>query len=660
MLEKLFAELKLTGNLPSPNGVGLALLQITQRSDASIDEVVAVLQADPTLTGRILKMANSALLTVSQPATTAREAAMRLGLRAVRNVGLGFSLLAGNRSGRCTGFDYDDYWSHSLATAVGCQLVAERSGGVEPSEAFTCGLLSGIGRLALASVHSQAYERLLERARGLSSARLAELESECLGTHHRELAAAMLRDWKLPAAYSDAVGLVGSGQSADELLDPASARLARVLQGARDLSRAMTAPADADAATCRARLGELAALAGRLGLDAQGFSVLWQRCVEEWKRWGDTMKVRAELQLTLGELRRRTVDGALAPRQAPGALSETALVRVESETAPRGLRVLLVGTDAMATRLLSVHLARDGHKVESASHGEQALSKALEQQPHVLVTEWNLPGVSGLEVVRTLRQSELGARVHVILLAGRDEERRILEAFDDGVDEYLTKPCDPRVLQARVRAAQRVVGLDERVQALLRERETQLGHLAIASRKLQTAAVTDTLTGLPNRRYAMERLEKEQATALAEGRPLSVVMIDIDRFKSVNDQFGHDVGDAVLREVAEVLHGAVRRTDVVCRLGGEEFLAICPNTALDKATLVAERMRGQCGAHVVDAGGFGRSVTLSLGVAELDRAQPGVDALVKRADERVYLAKQGGRDRVVAADAPAAGRSRVG
>ncbi|HVS17399.1 MAG TPA: HDOD domain-containing protein, partial [Planctomycetota bacterium] len=148
MLEKQFEELKLTGNLPSPSGVGLALLQITARSDASIDEVVTILQADPTLTGRVLKMANSAALAVTQPATTVREAAMRLGLSSVRNVALGFSLLAGNRSGRCSAFDYDEYWSHSLATAVASQIVAERTGGIEPSGAFTCGLLSGIGRLA--------------------------------------------------------------------------------------------------------------------------------------------------------------------------------------------------------------------------------------------------------------------------------------------------------------------------------------------------------------------------------------------------------------------------------------------------------------------------------------------------------------------------------
>lgn len=656
MLEKQFEELKLTGNLPSPNGVGLALLQITKRSDASIDEVVAVLQSDPTLTGRILKMANSALLAVSQPATTVREAAMRLGLNSVRNVALGFSLLAGNRSGRCKAFDYDEYWSHSLATAVACQLVAERGGGVEPSDAFTCGLLSGIGRLALASVHSQAYEGVLECARGRSSARLAEIESERLGTHHRELAAVLLRDWGLPSAFSDAVGLVGSGHSADELAEAGSARLARVLQSARDLARAMTAPPEADAATCRARLGELAELSRRLGLDARGFASLWQRCIEDWKRWGDAMKVRAELQLTLDELRRRAVEPAPVASTPGPQVGQAATTRTQVEAPARGLRVLLVGSDAMNMRLLSVNLGQEGHRVECAGNGEQALTKALEQAPHVLVTEWDLPGISGLEVVRTLRQSQHGARVHVVLLAGRDEERRILEAFEDGVDEYLIKPCDPRVLQARVRAAQRVVDLDERVQALLRERESQIGELSIAKRKLQLAAVTDALTGLPNRRYALDRLNKEFTSARQDQRPLSVIMIDIDRFKSVNDQHGHDVGDHVLREVAELLRSSVRRTDVVCRLGGEEFLAICPNTPLDKGVLVAERMRTQCSAHVIETGDFVRSMTLSLGVAEFEPSMESIDVLIKRSDERVYLAKQGGRDRVVAQDAPAAQR----
>jgi diguanylate cyclase (GGDEF)-like protein len=199
------------------------------------------------------------------------------------------------------------------------------------------------------------------------------------------------------------------------------------------------------------------------------------------------------------------------------------------------------------------------------------------------------------------------------------------------------------------------VQLNDRVNALLREREAQISQLAIAKRRLQAAAITDALTGLPNRRYAMERLQRELEAARRNKTELAVMMIDIDRFKAVNDGHGHDVGDVVLRETARNLRGSLRSIDVVCRLGGEEFLILCPGTGLQDATGVAERLCCVVRERVVPVPGFERAITVSVGVAALDDACAGVDALIKRADERVYLAKQAGRDRVVAAGpAPAA------
>jgi two-component system cell cycle response regulator len=662
VIDKQYEELKLTGNLPTPNGVGLALLRAMQREDVSLDEVVEIVQSDPTLTGRILKLANGAALGGAQRVSTVREAAARLGLRTVRNVSLGFSLLAGNRGGRCKSFDYDAYWSHSLATGVAAKAIAQLGSGVNADEAFTLGLLSGIGRLALASVHPTTYGQILELAQGGSSQRLAEIEQECLGIHHRELAAALMQDWHLPQRYADVVALVGSGRDAVELEDPQAAAMARVLQSARDLARAMTTPSDAPSATCRKRRSELEDLCERLRLDEAGLERLWTKVAESWRHWGDTMRVRAQPQMSVSDLRaaalRLDVERGEAP--VPGsALADATLGLGDGHDASSGLRILLALREPAARRALAAQLESDGHTTFQADEGQAALALALDKAPHVLVTEWELPGLSGPDLVHALRQGDALLRVHAILLTDASQEAHTLQAFESGIDEYLGRPCDPRVLQARVRAAQRVARLDERVGELLREREAQISQLAIAKRKLHTMVHIDLLTGQHNRRYAMERMQREVDAAKRNGTPLSVMMVDIDRFKAVNDLHGHDVGDAVLREVALALRASLRSIDALCRLGGEEFLVICPGTVLTDASRVAERLCSVARENTIDLPGFQRPVTISIGVACLADSTGSVDALLKQADERVYLAKQSGRDRVVAAGPPPPGARRA-
>lgn len=659
MIDKQYEELKLTGNLPTPSGVGLALLRAMQREDVPLDEVVAIVQGDPTLTGRILKLANSAALGGAQQVNTVREAAARLGLRTIRNVSLGFSLLTDNRAGRCKAFDYDTYWSHSLATAVAAKSIAQLGSGVNPDEAFTLGLVSGIGRLALASVHPATYGQILDLAQGASSQRLAEIEEECLGVHHRELAAALLQDWHLPQRFSDVVALVGSGRAATELEDPQAASMARVLQAARDMSRAMTTPSDAPGAACRKRLAELEELCNRLRLDDAALERLWSKVAESWRQWGDTMRVRAQPQMSVSDLRAAALRTELERGEAPApssTLADATLGLGDGGAAANGLRILLALREPAARRALAAQLEGDGHTIHQAGEGQAALALALEKSPHILVTEWDLPALSGPDLVHSLRQGDALLHLHAILLTDPAQEARALQAFDLGIDEYLSRPCDPRVLQARVRAAQRVVRLVEREAELLREREAQISQLAIAKRKLHTMAHMDLLTGKHNRRYAMERMQREVEAAKRNGTSLSVMMVDIDRFKAVNDQHGHDVGDAVLREVARSMHDNLRSTDALCRLGGEEFLAICPSTSLSDATRVAERLCGMTRENVIDLPGFQRAVTISVGVACLADSTGSVDALLKQADERVYLAKQSGRDRVVAAGPAGASR----
>jgi diguanylate cyclase (GGDEF)-like protein len=204
-----------------------------------------------------------------------------------------------------------------------------------------------------------------------------------------------------------------------------------------------------------------------------------------------------------------------------------------------------------------------------------------------------------------------------------------------------------KLLLARMKAAERIVSLQRQVE---RDRETmraQATQVARLSRHFRHASLTDQLTELPNRRYAMELLQKQWAGAERSGQPMAVVLIDIDFFKKVNDTHGHDVGDVVLKETAKTMRSRVRENEHLCRIGGEEFLVICQDgTTAQHARICAERIRLTVEATVIQHHVFQKSVTLSMGVAERTADMKDPSELLKAADEAVYRAKQGGRNQV--------------
>ncbi len=649
-----FDELKLSGKLPSPSGVGLRLLQLSQAEDVKLEDVVSILSTDPTLTGRLLKLANSAGATGVRPATTAKEAALRLGLRTVFSVSLSFSLVSGNREGHCAGFDYDAYWSRSLAAASAAQALATETGELAPSEAFTAALLARIGRLALASIHPEGYSDVLKKVRGQGSDELRRAENDAFGTDHRALGAALLADWRVPQPIVDAVA--HEGESAHANPSRALRAHSRHLAMAQDIARALVSPADAAPSACAKRLEELNGVRIELNMSVEGFDHFWYSTVALWREWGSQMQIPAMPELGLAEITERAalmgsdVSSERGARTAMPAAVATLTSGTAESPANGGLSVLVVEDDPVTLRLLVAQLSREGHRVASAIDGRAGLSEALRSAPDVLVTDWMMPELDGVAMTRALRQTAFGQQLHVILLTGRDDDARVVEAFDSGVDEYLTKPLNPRVLMARVRAAGRTIGLRRQVEALLAERERQLAEQAILSRKLQVASLTDPLTGLPNRRCAMDRLARESKLAHKSGSVFSVLMFDIDRFKLVNDNFGHDAGDVVLKEISNVLRLGVRRGDLVCRLGGEEFLAICPGADPATALAIGERVRGLIAGTTIDHLLFKGGVTTSVGVATWGRDASDIDSLLQRSDQRLYAAKHAGRNCVVAED----------
>jgi len=653
VIAKKFDELRLTGTLPTPSVVGLRILEITKDDDYDLEELTRTIMADPALSGRVLKLANAALGAgvVTDVATAVRH----LGSRTVRGVALSFTLVSDNRTDAARAFDYEAYWFQALATAAAASVFAADMEDVQPVDAFTCGLLYEVGTLALATVHPDRYSDLLEGAPDARGRELAHLETRAFDIDHYEVSAAMLADWGLTPEMQLAA-LLHERESA-RLDEPGLESLVTLLRVCRSVAEVLVAPPGE--ATCALRA--LDASAALLDMDMQRFLERCDAAADAWAEWG------ALLGLPVTEADPVSVLHAVAG-QAPALMptttapDEACLERAvlppsvdsidddhHEHDAGAPTRILLVDDDERMLKLIGHHLRKEGYEVATSDSSSEGLSTALNFQPQLVITDWMMPGMTGLEMCSTLRQTKTGRRMYVLVVTAREDDERVVEAFAAGADDYIVKPFNPRILLARVRAGQRMVQLREQVEAAERTRLRQVAELGILARKLRAAAMTDPLTDLPNRRYAMKRLKQEWDSSLRMKRPLSVVLADIDNFKEVNDCFGHDAGDAVLRDLSVMLRRVARSGDVLCRLGGEEFLSIHVAATAEEASLGAERLRDAAAALKIEHAGYEGTVTLSLGVAERTPDMVGFDDLIKAADEALYAAKEQGRNRVVIA-----------
>jgi diguanylate cyclase (GGDEF)-like protein len=293
---------------------------------------------------------------------------------------------------------------------------------------------------------------------------------------------------------------------------------------------------------------------------------------------------------------------------------------------------VLVAEDEPVSRLrLQTFLGKWGYNVLVAPDGAEALRLFESERPTLVVLDRMMPHLDGLDVCRTIRQKGAEPYVYVILLTAQDDTREIVEGFEAGADDYITKPFEVQELEARIRTGARIAELQEQ--------------LIAARERLRIEATHDSLTGLLNRAAFFEGFHKEIKRARRYRTPLALIMADIDHFKAINDRHGHPIGDAVLREAARRLRGSLRASDVIGRYGGEEFVVAAPDCDLRDAVALAERCRtGICSLPIVlpDEEVF---VTMSLGVAatlDMDEA----DRLLRVADEALYRAKNAGRNKV--------------
>ncbi|HJU89081.1 MAG TPA: diguanylate cyclase [Gemmatimonadaceae bacterium] len=307
-------------------------------------------------------------------------------------------------------------------------------------------------------------------------------------------------------------------------------------------------------------------------------------------------------------------------------------------------RVLIVDDHPDNVEVIRARLEASGYQTTCASDGEEALRLVHEDPPDLILLDVMMPKVSGMEVARQVKGAADLPFIPIIMQTALDSVEAKVEGLGAGADDYITKPINFAELEARVRSMLRIKELHDAVEK--RERE-----LARANHELQRMAVTDGLTGLYNRRHLEERLHEmfEHSQRLHE--PLSVAMFDLDHFKSVNDSHGHQAGDEVLRQLAQLLKNAARDIDRVGRYGGEEFMIILPGTVLDAAVTFAERARQEVESYVFKFEGGTIRRTLSCGVAGWPHPRlRHRDQLVKAADDALYVAKERGRNRVVRFD----------
>jgi two-component system cell cycle response regulator len=653
MNQKSFEELRLTGQLPSPSGVGMQILRLTQKDDFSTEEIGQAISADSALTGRLLKLANSAESGSVEPVTTIGEATIRLGIKTVGNVALGLSLVSTTRIGSCEQFDYGHYWSQSLARAVAGQGLSRQLNEGVPAEMYIVGLLAGVGSLALASVHPEAYGKLLQSSVKLSGEALDAAEFELFQINHREVSQCILRDWGLPEnfgiATSEYEGLVEAGPEAP--IDT----LSQLLAGAELLAQIMVVNEEASYEE-HMRLAEgYDALRLASGIEEDEFQRICSEIASTWREWGTVLEISTAGFVDFGNLharaelfKQKAETAAGGESQGAGALEKAkpAKQRFARSLNDGSMHILAVDDDPSSLMLLERYLLKAGHRVTTAVDGEDALRKALDSNPDIVVADWDMPTLDGVGLCKALRRIPSGQRVYFILLTGVEGENGILKAFECGVDDYVVKPFNPRILLARVHAGRRIVTLQGELEKERRKQEKHLMDLQVLTRKLRSAALTDPLTGLPNRRYAMKRISQAWGSSSRTGKPMSVIMMDIDFFKHVNDTYGHDAGDEVLKATADALSHACRKDEDVCRIGGEEFIMICAGASVTQAAAGAERVRGVIEAQLIEWQGTTHNVTMSLGVAGRVVSMEGSDDLLKAADQAVYVAKNAGRNQV--------------
>jgi two-component system cell cycle response regulator len=629
-----YHSMKATGKLPSPKGVAFSIIKLLQKDDFRVSDLVQLVQSDPAIAGRLLKFANAAAFGRARPIVSLQRAIVALGSFRVRDLVIGLSVMHSHTSGQCPAFDYGAFWGHSLATGIACQELAHFAQ-ISSEELFTIGLLARVGELAMASLYPEEYAVVLLKARETQQD-LAALERQRFDMDHNQLGATMLGEWGLPemliqAAYHHEQPDLAGFRDGSRVLT-----LTHSLNFARSLAEVCMA----DEESRWSLLPGLLTRAARLGISGDALNDMVDRMARRWRDWGAMLQVRTQEIPPFAEI--------LAASPPSRRVSSVSPEQNGKDAAPR-LRVQLLGIPLAELPALIRQIESLGHQPVLVDSTPESLKQALREPAQIVIADMAMPGLKPAAFCRILRQTPAGKETYALLLASPESEEHILEAIDAGADDVLVKPLNIQTLRVRLNTATRMLRLREEIQRERRGIMRSTDEFAVAHKRLLQEALTDPLTQLPNRRHGLDFLASEWAFAQSNALPMACLLLDIDHFKRINDTYGHAAGDAVLRQLAELLKRASRAEDLVFRYGGEEFAAVLPNATARAAVQIAERIRSVVEKYSFLWEGQTIPVTLSIGVASLHGAEMDSQALIQASDAALFEAKRNGRNRVAVA-----------
>ncbi|MBU1566305.1 MAG: diguanylate cyclase [Proteobacteria bacterium] len=609
-----------TKSLPTPSAFAMDLAYHCYDQHASQETCSQLIVGNPKFATDLLRYVNSPLVGTA-PGESIALALTTLGQETIANIAIIFSLLGQYRYGKCPHFDYQRFWQKSLARGAAARALAIQQRN-DPQQFFTYGVLSTIGDLALASAFPEEYGHLL--IKNFHPGKTEQKEKQLFGISTTDLTCNLLASWHLPKPLIRALR-VPAYQANGEPFCRTAAKTRKILTLANHIAKIclFELPLADTFLTVEQQAEEQS-------LPVEQFGPFFDQLVASWQAACEFFEVP-----TL---------------HCPNYHQIKTMNDVSLEVTPEKqetLTILAADDEPITLLCLEKMLSAEHRALILAKNGAEALKLALEHRPQVLITDWLMPGLSGIDLCKILRKTSVTQHMYIIMLTSNESDDELVQAFDAGADDYIIKPFTPKVLQARIASGERLIRSQ---QTISNDREVirrYADKLASANRKLQNMAMTDFLTGLPNRRSALQRLRNLVSEVQRYGEPLSCLMIDIDHFKQINDTYGHDRGDAVLRQLTRLLEEKARSYDMVSRWGGEEFLVISARSGAADSCQLAERLRRSVENHEIRiSDDLQIRLTISIGVATWRPDFHNAGELIKNADQALYQAKAGGRNRV--------------